>query len=60
MPLEDVDPGPDYVYPEPLDGSAQYREPLLWLDLHERQTGGTFNAIVRPGVGIRLIPGLSV
>jgi hypothetical protein len=33
MALEDVDPGPDYVYPEPLDGSAQYREPVLWLDL---------------------------
>lgn len=34
--------------------------PLLWLDLHERQTGGTFAAIVRPGVGVKLIPGLTL
>lgn len=33
---------------------------LLWLDLHERQTGATFNAIVRPGVGVKLIPGLTL
>jgi len=36
------------------------RSPLLWLDLHERQTGETFNAIVRPGVGVKLLPQLTL
>jgi len=36
------------------------RSAMLWLDLHERQTGETFNAIVRPGVGIKLHPQLTL
>jgi hypothetical protein len=36
------------------------RSTLLWLDLHERQTGETFNAIVRPGVGVKLLPTLTL
>lgn len=30
-----VDPDGDYVYPEPLGGSRQYREPVAFLDLNE-------------------------
>ena len=34
LPVVTVDPLPeDYDYPDPLDGSAQYRPPIAWLDL---------------------------
>lgn len=33
MPLWEGDAGSDYDYPDPLDGSAQYREPIRWIDL---------------------------